>query len=510
MNKIADIIIPHHDRHDRLKNCLDRLPNDIFNIIIVSGGSFARNCNMGAKIAQTENLIFLNDDTEPNIDVLREMAESDADMVGTCQKIPNMGIEKTYYGIGFYLNEGKFSAGLMQKKDDVHIPNGFLFKVKKKVWKKLGGLDEGFINGGEDSDFGLRVLQAGYRIETLDCVPTIHHHSQSKDRLKFSKENQALLDKKWEKEKIVKLLNLNINKLRVLIANNHLQNFGGSETFTYSLAKEFKRLGHSVDVFTFETGKISERLSDMMVFNPKPEYDLILVSHNTCLRRLREIRGFKILTCHGIYHKLEQPILGANAYVSISEEVQSHLKNKGYQSYLIRNGIDCDRFKPVDQINEKVKKVLSLCQGDEANSMIRDACMKIGVRFEALNRNIFDVENKINEADLVFSLGRGAYEAMACGRDVFIFDTRGYNSEGKSDGFITMENVLEVLKNNCSGRRYQKEVTSSELTDIIVNKYDKKRGDKNRIFALKNLNIKNQVNKYLKIYEEQAKNSGNL
>jgi len=46
--KIADIIIPHHNRHDLLKNTLDKLPNDIFNIIIVSGGTFAENCNKGA------------------------------------------------------------------------------------------------------------------------------------------------------------------------------------------------------------------------------------------------------------------------------------------------------------------------------------------------------------------------------------------------------------------------------------------------------------------------------
>ena len=65
--KIADIIIPHHNRHDLLKNTLDAIPLDIFNIFIVAGGSFARNCNLGAKLAQTDNLIFMNDDIEPDI-----------------------------------------------------------------------------------------------------------------------------------------------------------------------------------------------------------------------------------------------------------------------------------------------------------------------------------------------------------------------------------------------------------------------------------------------------------
>ncbi len=56
--KIADIIIPHHNRHDLLKITLEHIPNDIFNIIIVSGGTFAINNNKAAKIATTDRLIF--------------------------------------------------------------------------------------------------------------------------------------------------------------------------------------------------------------------------------------------------------------------------------------------------------------------------------------------------------------------------------------------------------------------------------------------------------------------
>ena len=84
-NKIADIVIPHHDRHDHLKDCLDCIDNSLFNIIIVSGGTFAHNCNKGAKLAETNKLIFLNDDTIPTNEVLMELAESEYDITGIAQ-----------------------------------------------------------------------------------------------------------------------------------------------------------------------------------------------------------------------------------------------------------------------------------------------------------------------------------------------------------------------------------------------------------------------------------------
>jgi GT2 family glycosyltransferase len=79
---LADIIIPHHDRHDLLKRCLEGIDNKLFNIIIVSGGSFARNCNLGAKIAQTDTLIFLNDDVETINESLIELAKAPYELCG--------------------------------------------------------------------------------------------------------------------------------------------------------------------------------------------------------------------------------------------------------------------------------------------------------------------------------------------------------------------------------------------------------------------------------------------
>jgi GT2 family glycosyltransferase len=204
--KIADIIIPHCERHDRLKECLECLAPDLFNIIVVSGGSFAENCNKGAKIATTDNLIFLNDDTIPQEEALVEMVENSADLVGVHQISPkHQGI--IFTGIFYELRDGVLRPGLSRGNDPIHIPSGFCFRVKKNVWEKLGGLDESFKNGAEDQDFGFRALEAGFTVGIVD-KPIKHYLSESETRFKYANENRKLFDEKWPKEKIIKLLNL--------------------------------------------------------------------------------------------------------------------------------------------------------------------------------------------------------------------------------------------------------------------------------------------------------------
>jgi GT2 family glycosyltransferase len=208
--KIADIIIPHHNKHEFLEHLLKRIPNDIFNIILVSGGSFAENCNRGAKCAQTDRLIFLNDDTEPTEAILRELATRDADLVGCAQTIPKLkhlsGV--IFYGIGYTLKEdGELEPGLARSREEAQIPSGFCFSIKKEVFKKLNGFDEMFINGAEDQDLGFRALDAGYTVDFVTS-PIVHFEAQSDGRHTFSGFNQELFNKIWYKKRIINLLKL--------------------------------------------------------------------------------------------------------------------------------------------------------------------------------------------------------------------------------------------------------------------------------------------------------------
>lgn len=282
--------------------------------------------------------------------------------------------------------------------------------------------------------------------------------------------------------------------MNILVTNNHLDRLGGSELWTYTVAKELERRGHNVDVFTIFPGLVSEKLP--FVSEPKQKYDLAIVNHTTTFKAIKDVDAFKIYTQHGLFCGIEIAPDGADAYVAVSEEI---IESSPRDFNLITNGVDCERYSPKTDVGE-LKKVLCMCQGRKAAEMVRKACNRLGLDFEWIERSVWDVEDKINSAELVVTLGRGAYEAMACGRAVLTFDNRAYiNDSPYGDGMVD-GNVEELIKNNLSGRALRRYMTVETLMDEIQ-KYRPEMGAINRGFALKHCNIKDKVDQYLNIYE---------
>lgn len=193
--RIADVIIPHHDQHKLLARCLEGIDNSMFNIIIVSGGTFGENCNKGAKLAETDNLIFLNDDTEPVNEVLIRMVEDANDITGIAQYSTSHRI--IFYGIGW--RNDFVTRFLAKTPEDVEVPSGFCFKIKKDAWKKLRGFNRKFRNGAEDIDLFLRArgkkMKIGYLTDYFN-----HDISKSGGRFDFANVNDKMLDEIWTKK----------------------------------------------------------------------------------------------------------------------------------------------------------------------------------------------------------------------------------------------------------------------------------------------------------------------
>ena len=291
--------------------------------------------------------------------------------------------------------------------------------------------------------------------------------------------------------------------MKILVTNHWLKKLGGSETFTYTLAGKLKQLGHNVELFTNVHGHVANRIvvdfDIRTVSDPQTrQYDLILANHNTCVKQLALHKSKIIQTCHGTVPKLEQPSTFANEYVSISAEVAEHIAALGYHSHIIRNGIDCDRFKPETNINKHIRTVLSLTHNDHLNAMLTQLFARHGIKLITLNKfknPVWDVEKYINQADLVVSLGRGAYEAMACGRPVLVLDKRPYQSL-LGDGLLTPDNIDQSSHYNCSGRALRLKDLPMMIEQTIAN-YNSEMQSWCRGYALKKLNMTVQINKYL-------------
>lgn len=307
------------------------------------------------------------------------------------------------------------------------------------------------------------------------------------------------------------LINLFMRNKNILVANHHLDRPGGSETYTYAIIEQLVKQGYNVEYFTFRRGEIANRIEDNLsvFYKTRTKYDLILANHNTCVDYLYN-NGFIIQTCHGVYPELEQPSPNANVYVAISEEVKQHLKRLGYNSKIILNGINLSRFTSINPISKKLKCVLSLCHSEAANILLREACNKIGATLLIQDKYIdpvWEVEQCINKADLVVGVGRSAYEAMACGRPVVIFDNREYYPSC-GDGYV--KDILDKsILNNCSGR-YSNATYSVEELEIELRKYKASDGDFFRKFAEEKLNIHLAVEEYLSYYSQKKNNFGKL
>jgi hypothetical protein len=91
---------------------------------------------------------------------------------------------------------------------------------------------------------------------------------------------------------------------------------------------------------------------------------------------------------------------------------------------------------------------------------------------------------------MVVSLGRGCYEAMACGRPVVIFDKRRYQ-EQMGDGYLLPSMFDDFVQANCSGRFYKGCMSVDVLEEAFKN-YNPEHGPELREIALQQLNIEIQ------------------
>ena len=286
--------------------------------------------------------------------------------------------------------------------------------------------------------------------------------------------------------------------MKIFVMSYYLNGYTGSERWVYSVAEKLVKRKIEVDVLGIRPGLMSAKLEEIGChFGLGKEYDLILVSHNICLEYLieRKIKGRKICIVHGTEPDLEQPVEGADKYVSVSEEVRYHIKEMGFDSEVIYNGV---RIPPEPVVPKGLKRVLHINryrtkQDKKLASILSEICDERGLTLIRLGGNVWDIESHIKETDLIVSIGRGIYEGLAYGKPCIVAGRWGI------DGYIADGDYYNIfLECNCSGRRCGFEINKRDLNlefaiydrNSIMGFYDK---------VLKNHDIKNVVDKLLEL-----------
>ena len=167
---------------------------------------FGKACNLGAKYAKSEYLLFLNPDAALYSNSLNQalafMQDSVNAQVGicgvqlvdefghisrSCTRFPSaksfflhaMGLDRFIPKLGHFMSEWDHS----QTRQVDHVIGAF-FLVRRKVFESLNGFDERFFVYLEDLDFSLRANHLGWQSVYLANIQAFHAGGGTSNQVK--------------------------------------------------------------------------------------------------------------------------------------------------------------------------------------------------------------------------------------------------------------------------------------------------------------------------------------
>ncbi len=223
---LVSVIVPNKDYPEMLKRCLDSLGKGSyanFEVIVVENGStrpetfafyrdlekqphvrviewskpfnYAAVNNFAAHQAKGDYLLFLNNDIESiSPDWLESLVKAAAQPgVGAVgaklyyadDTIQHAGIVVGMGGVAghAHLNFPRAAAGHMQRlthAQNVAAVTGACLLTPAKVFREIGGFDEGFVLAFNDVDLCLQILKKGYRVVWTPDAELYHLESKTR------------------------------------------------------------------------------------------------------------------------------------------------------------------------------------------------------------------------------------------------------------------------------------------------------------------------------------------
>ncbi len=224
---LISIIIPNMDHLEDLKRCIDSITDRSTwknrEIIVVENNSrdaetfeyyrsiegqsgirivtwegnfnFSAICNFGAREARGDYILLLNNDIQViTPDWLEQMLmfaqRSDMGAVGTMLYYPDDTVQHAGVILGLgslaghahrYYARGEYGyAGRMTIAQNLSAVTAACCMIPRRVWERIGGLDESFMVALNDVDMCLRIREAGYLIVWTPYAELYHFESKSR------------------------------------------------------------------------------------------------------------------------------------------------------------------------------------------------------------------------------------------------------------------------------------------------------------------------------------------
>lgn len=253
--------------------------------------------------------------------------------------------------------------------------------------------------------------------------------------------------------------------MRVLLATHSLAMPGGSETYLLTVAGGLLKLGHEVEIFTFEAGQMSEAAAEggLRVATSEQElgsdYEAIIAQDGATSYALAERLPStpQLFVAHTADFPLQYPpqVSGVvGAVVVMNDRVQERLEALASRPKLIRlrQPIDTRRFQALGDLPPRPRTMLVLSNylHGERLQLLEEAARRSGMGFSVVGRSgagelTLAPEEELRTSDVVIACGRAALEAMSCGRAVYVF---GHLA---ADGWVTPESYAKLESDGFAG-----------------------------------------------------------
>ena len=204
-----EVIVVDNASTDGTRAYLEGLGDRVRAIFNARNAGFAGANNQAAALARGRYLLFLNNDTIPQAGWLSEMvrlAEND-DRVGVVgskllypdtKRVQHAGIELINGIPDHPLRGAAPDDPRVCRTRDLDMVTGACLMTRKDLFDRLGGFDEGYLNGVEDVDLCLRVRDAGHRVVYCATSVVEHYEGRSAGRFNHVQENLRRFAARWQ------------------------------------------------------------------------------------------------------------------------------------------------------------------------------------------------------------------------------------------------------------------------------------------------------------------------
>ncbi len=254
--------------------------------------------------------------------------------------------------------------------------------------------------------------------------------------------------------------------MRIVVSFLQMVGFGGTETYVLTVAGELQRLGHDAVVHAPETGPCADFARAHGIPVEAHEADLPAVCDAVFAQDAITAYGMarrypdaaRVFVAHSTSYPVQSPPQlkdVCEAVVVMNDRLRRRTEELAWHPRIVRlrQPIDLQRFcfRALNLEQRQPPRVLLLSnytQGTRGR-MIERACAMAGLEFRHAGRTALPTptpEQEIAQAEVVVSLGRGALEAMASGRAVYVLGDAG------GDGWVTADTYPALEADGFSGR----------------------------------------------------------